>query len=133
MPTEPTEAYQTHTYYDAYSLSPVPESLHPMSPYYPENAAAYDVPGMFSNTTGQPVTNVSQPNVNFAQCPYCLPSGEAHGPQHPEPEPRLPSPTCSAAPGIPIVTRLADSLPPCTAVHRPRARIRYRGSQSALP
>ena len=56
------------------------------------------------------MANVSQTNVNFAHCPYCLPSGEAHGPQHPEAEPRLPSPTCSAAPGIPIVTCLADQF-----------------------
>ena len=104
------EAYQTHAYYDDYSLASVPESMHPVSPYYPENAAAYHVPGTFSNTTRQPVAKVSQTNVNFAHSPYCLPSGEAHGPQHPEPQPRLPSPTCSAAPGLPIVTRLADQL-----------------------
>ena len=102
------KAYHTHAYYDAYSPAAVPES--PVSPYYPENAAAYDVPDKFSNTTGQPVAKVSQAYVNFAHSPYCLPSGEAHGPQHPDPEPRLPSPTCSAAPGIPIVTRLADKF-----------------------
>ena len=104
------EAYQTQAYYDAYSLATVPENLHPVSPCYPENTAAYDVPGTFSNTTGQPGANVSPTNVNFAHSPYCLPRGEAHGPQHPEPEPRLPSPTCSAAPGIPIVTCLADQF-----------------------
>ena len=98
------QAYQTHAYYDAYSPAAVPESC------IPENAAACDVLGTFSITTGQPVADVSQTNVNFAHSPYCLPSGEAYGPQHPEPEPHLPSPTCSAAPGIPIVTRLADQF-----------------------
>ena len=102
------EAYQTHAYYDAYSPAAVPGSC--ISCHHPENAAVYDVPGKFSNTTGQAVANVSETNVNFAHSPYCLPSGEAHGPQHPEPEPRLPSPTCSAALGIPIVTRLADQF-----------------------
>ena len=87
------EPYQTHAYYDAYSPAPVPGGCSPLSPYYPENAAAYEVLGMFSNTTGQPVANVSQPNVNFAHSPYCLPIGEAYGPQHPEPELRQPSPT----------------------------------------
>ena len=123
-------AYQTHAYYDAYLPAAVPEC--PVSPYYPENAAAYDVPGTFSNTTGQPVANVSQTNVNFPHSPYCLPSGEAHGPQHPEPEPRPPSPTCSAAPGIPIVRRLADQFATLHSCAPPRARICYRGSQSAL-
>ena len=39
------EAYQTHAYYDAYSPAPV-------SPYYPENAAAYDVPDTFPQHNG---------------------------------------------------------------------------------
>ena len=53
------------------------------------------------------MANVNQTNVNFPHYPYCVPRGEVFGPRHPEPEPRLPSPTCSAAPGIPIVMRLA--------------------------